>query len=146
MPLSKRPTRFARRVSRGRIAVKLLACPGGVARRGDVTSGSRRKSPCHGIRPRGIFPLSCLTLSSPPSCSSSCGSSGRTTTASGSWRIRLITSRSCATPFSASSPRSHLGDEAEKGVAHDRSEEHTSELQSRPHLVCRLLLDKHKRH
>src|SRR3989442_4530202 len=25
-----------------------------------------------------------------------------------------------------------------------RSEEHTSELQSRPHLVCRLLLDKNK--
>src|SRR6184192_2528039 len=101
MPLSKRHTRFARRVSRGRIVVNLLACQGGVARRGDVTSGSRRKSPCHGIRDRGIFPLSCLTLSSPPSCSSSCGSSGRTTTASGSWRIRLTTSRSCATPFIA---------------------------------------------
>src|SRR3989442_2926649 len=28
--------------------------------------------------------------------------------------------------------------------AHRRSEEHTSELQSRPHLVCRLLLDKKK--
>src|SRR3989442_4640726 len=27
-----------------------------------------------------------------------------------------------------------------------RSEEHTSELQSRPHLVCRLLLDKKKFH
>src|SRR3989442_6449465 len=27
--------------------------------------------------------------------------------------------------------------------AHARSEEHTSELQSRPHLVCRLLLEKH---
>src|SRR3989442_3314802 len=27
-------------------------------------------------------------------------------------------------------------------VAYYRSEEHTSELQSRPHLVCRLLLDK----
>src|SRR5436305_10133523 len=27
-------------------------------------------------------------------------------------------------------------------VAHLRSEEHTSELQSRPHLVCRLLLEK----
>src|SRR5690554_7030403 len=27
-------------------------------------------------------------------------------------------------------------------VRHDRSEEHTSELQSRPHLVCRLLLEK----
>src|SRR2546429_5540082 len=28
----------------------------------------------------------------------------------------------------------------------DRSEEHTSELQSRLHLVCRLLLEKKKRH
>src|SRR3989442_12000199 len=28
---------------------------------------------------------------------------------------------------------------------HVRSEEHTSELQSRPHLVCRLLLEKKKR-
>src|SRR3989442_4320927 len=31
-----------------------------------------------------------------------------------------------------------------KGVA-VRSEEHTSELQSRPHLVCRLLLEKKKK-
>src|SRR3989442_4517136 len=30
-------------------------------------------------------------------------------------------------------------------VAGTRSEEHTSELQSRPHLVCRLLLDKNRR-
>src|SRR5690554_5954694 len=29
-------------------------------------------------------------------------------------------------------------------VPHLRSEEHTSELQSRPHLVCRLLLEKKK--
>src|SRR5690554_7189649 len=29
-------------------------------------------------------------------------------------------------------------------IALDRSEEHTSELQSRPHLVCRLLLEKKK--
>src|SRR3989442_11930035 len=28
------------------------------------------------------------------------------------------------------------------GTARTRSEEHTSELQSRPHLVCRLLLEK----
>src|SRR3989442_11330504 len=28
---------------------------------------------------------------------------------------------------------------------YDRSEEHTSELQSRPHLVCRLLLEKKKK-
>src|SRR3989442_12008102 len=31
------------------------------------------------------------------------------------------------------------------GPGHARSEEHTSELQSRPHLVCRLLLEKKKR-
>src|SRR3989442_7560705 len=30
-------------------------------------------------------------------------------------------------------------------VIEERSEEHTSELQSRPHLVCRLLLEKKKR-
>src|SRR3989442_14240876 len=29
-------------------------------------------------------------------------------------------------------------------VPYSRSEEHTSELQSRPHLVCRLLLEKKK--
>src|SRR5690554_4701144 len=31
-------------------------------------------------------------------------------------------------------------------VSPERSEEHTSELQSRPHLVCRLLLEKKKPH
>src|SRR3989442_6306292 len=31
-----------------------------------------------------------------------------------------------------------------KNTADRRSEEHTSELQSRPHLVCRLLLEKKK--
>src|SRR5690554_7096702 len=31
------------------------------------------------------------------------------------------------------------------GAQRARSEEHTSELQSRPHLVCRLLLEKKKR-
>src|SRR5690554_7618503 len=33
----------------------------------------------------------------------------------------------------------------EETEAGDRSEEHTSELQSRPHLVCRLLLEKKKK-
>src|SRR3989442_10827435 len=32
----------------------------------------------------------------------------------------------------------------ERRMARARSEEHTSELQSRPHLVCRLLLEKKK--
>src|SRR3989442_12413110 len=31
------------------------------------------------------------------------------------------------------------------GASASRSEEHTSELQSRPHLVCRLLLEKKKK-
>src|SRR5690625_6573783 len=36
-------------------------------------------------------------------------------------------------------------DRLEEGAfEHDRSEEHTSELQSRGHLVCRLLLEKKK--
>src|SRR5690554_7126413 len=34
---------------------------------------------------------------------------------------------------------------ADKKNAEKRSEEHTSELQSRPHLVCRLLLEKKKK-
>src|SRR2546422_8133726 len=43
----------------------------------------------------------------------------------------------------------HLGHEARRGGAEidrllGRSEEHTSELQSRLHLVCRLLLEKKK--
>src|SRR3989442_5601293 len=42
------------------------------------------------------------------------------------------------------------GEEADTAVQRceegaQRSEEHTSELQSRPHLVCRLLLEKKKR-
>src|SRR3989442_7676795 len=43
----------------------------------------------------------------------------------------------------AEAPGSHVGLEAEDRLhAGQRSEEHTSELQSRPHLVCRLLLAK----
>src|SRR3989442_8362289 len=43
--------------------------------------------------------------------------------------------------------KAHLTDLYDRGVplgALGRSEEHTSELQSRPHLVCRLLLEKKK--
>src|SRR3989442_2625431 len=36
------------------------------------------------------------------------------------------------------------GEAADLPAVHGRSEEHTSELQSRPHLVCRLLLEKKK--
>src|SRR2546422_4445311 len=41
-------------------------------------------------------------------------------------------------------PGAHLP-KPEQGGHHPRSEEHTSELQSRLHLVCRLLLEKKKK-
>src|SRR5690554_6973464 len=37
-----------------------------------------------------------------------------------------------------------LGENNDPSIFTKRSEEHTSELQSRPHLVCRLLLEKKK--
>src|SRR3989442_11967872 len=39
----------------------------------------------------------------------------------------------------------HVGKAHASGEGDPRSEEHTSELQSRPHLVCRLLLEKKKK-
>src|SRR5215813_15508051 len=39
----------------------------------------------------------------------------------------------------------YYGPSEVEGLREDRSEEHTSELQSRPHLVCRLLLEKKKK-
>src|SRR5215813_3929754 len=41
--------------------------------------------------------------------------------------------------------RNHHGRPVRWHACHNRSEEHTSELQSRPHLVCRLLLEKKKK-
>src|SRR3712207_7468550 len=38
----------------------------------------------------------------------------------------------------------HSRDDRREGIAPNRSEEHTSELQSRQYLVCRLLLEKKK--
>src|SRR5258705_4415051 len=43
-------------------------------------------------------------------------------------------------------PRGHRARLARGAGAHPRSEEHTSELQSLRHLVCRLLLEKKKIH
>src|SRR3984885_15966675 len=51
--------------------------------------------------------------------------------------------RSPATRSSRSSERHERRDGGHRRVC-GRSEEHTSELQSRPHLVCRLLLEKKK--
>src|SRR5439155_8879039 len=52
-------------------------------------------------------------------------------------------SRTC--PLSLSGSRSSTGMPSSRSADRQRSEEHTSELQSRGHLVCRLLLEKKKR-
>src|SRR6266498_4376064 len=43
------------------------------------------------------------------------------------------------------SPGRRQGRASARSTSRPRSEEHTSELQSRPHLVCRLLLEKKKK-
>src|SRR3712207_8710638 len=53
---------------------------------------------------------------------------------------------SAGTPSSASSATASWSNGLEKNCTpRDRSEEHTSELQSRQYLVCRLLLEKKKK-
>src|SRR3712207_8701245 len=47
--------------------------------------------------------------------------------------------------LSGGRPRRSGGRERGRGPRHGRSEEHTSELQSRQYLVCRLLLEKKKK-
>src|SRR3989442_6220593 len=72
---------------------------------------------------------------------------------------RIVTSRERFTAVLGDRPRAKILLEAStesewvarhlESLGHEvlvRSEEHTSELQSRPHLVCRLLLEKKKTH
>src|SRR3989449_7513647 len=47
-------------------------------------------------------------------------------------------------PESSGARAQHALDQTVYAIRHARSEEHTSELQSRLHLVCRLLLEKKK--
>src|SRR2546429_4387579 len=56
---------------------------------------------------------------------------------------RTGSSSSCATASATTRCRA-AGDQPTAARSRTRSEEHTSELQSRLHLVCRLLLEKKK--
>src|SRR6266498_5189940 len=61
---------------------------------------------------------------------------------------RIIHHRMTPTPIPTRSPSGTSRDPTERPghvPESGRSEEHTSELQSRPHLVCRLLLEKKKK-
>src|SRR2546422_2099376 len=63
--------------------------------------------------------------------------------------VSTVTQRALATCLTAPAFDTHLkaltAALARRAHALDRSEEHTSELQSRLHLVCRLLLEKKKK-
>src|SRR3712207_8356526 len=73
-----------------------------------------------------LFPYTTLFRSSPPRRRTFASPSSRTPATPSSWTTRRTTS-----------PRST--------PSWTRSEEHTSELQSRQYLVCRLLLEKKKK-
>src|SRR5690554_7367970 len=64
----------------------------------------------------------------------------RATTSTAAWACAPWPARRPASPTPTRSPPTPW-----PRPAAPRSEEHTSELQSRPHLVCRLLLEKKKK-
>src|SRR5207253_4483648 len=61
------------------------------------------------------------------------------------WALAVIEAIESASPGDLERILDRLGEGGFDGLD-DRSEEHTSELQSRGHLVCRLLLEKKKKH
>src|SRR5436305_12126226 len=83
-----------------------------------------------------LFPYTTLFRSHQPGSQSRQIECRRTVGQSGIHRLSIEAARHAA--------RSERDDTANPALADGRSEEHTSELQSRPHLVCRLLLDKKK--
>src|SRR3712207_7966757 len=105
----------------------------------------------------GLFRFNCgpsPSSGSPPSGGGNCASSSR---AFASRRSRTVFSSSFHLATSSLMPASSISDiaatapnsifeTAPSSSASSRSEEHTSELQSRQYLVCRLLLEKKKTH
>src|SRR3712207_8730587 len=84
-----------------------------------------------------LFPYTTLFRSSPPSSEPGCWSE----TATGVWSL-AATSTSDSTATTSSLPPT---EDPRSSRTCARSEEHTSELQSRQYLVCRLLLEKKKK-
>src|SRR5437870_6974826 len=59
--------------------------------------------------------------------------------------VRVVETGSMISLFPAAEPRTPMSFTGTASMGMVRSEEHTSELQSRGHLVCRLLLEKKKK-
>src|SRR5690554_7125609 len=79
-------------------------------------------------------------------CSSllTCPDEQSTISAPASWKARAI--KMASSGVMPPSTQSCAEIRTDIGRWSGRSEEHTSELQSRPHLVCRLLLEKKNKH
>src|SRR5207253_7403373 len=88
--------------------------------------------------PPTLLPYTTLFRST-PSASSRCSSAS---TPSTSTRAPASGWRSASARSSVTAARSRWSLHRARGRPSPRSEEHTSELQSRGHLVCRLLLEK----
>src|SRR5690554_7474946 len=96
---------------------------------------NRRRRRCSKSQPAGDIPFNSCTGNSPVECS----------------RVSPIRTRRnpqpCQNDCKPASPPKLVPSESSSWLRQNssaRSEEHTSELQSRPHLVCRLLLEKKK--
>src|SRR5207253_5200609 len=61
------------------------------------------------------------------------------------WRVSIGFANNFDVGAAFALPREHGSNHAPRMLTPSRSEEHTSELQSRGHLVCRLLLEKKKK-
>src|SRR3712207_8174081 len=83
-----------------------------------------------------LFPYTTLFRSADPEQEAACRDRPVRLVAEGRMRAR------CHRPGERQGDRHHPGRTLQK--AQERSEEHTSELQSRQYLVCRLLLEKKK--
>src|SRR5207244_12562907 len=97
------------------------------------------------VPPTEIYPLSlhdALPISRLPASISSCGH-WKTSGTSSSPSAPRPRARFCPMESSAASSSTADGRSQRPTI---RSEEHTSELQSPDHLVCRLLLEKQKQH
>src|SRR5690606_40099324 len=116
---------------------------------GRTACGSRCRASC---APAWWWRSSPPRPPSPRSCWSRERSTGRSIAPAhppGPTRLRLVRRTACATELSV--PGDIRAEDARPagqilgGVGDLRSEEHTSELQSRENLVCRLLLEKKKK-
>src|SRR2546422_8517856 len=89
-----------------------------------------------------LFPYTTLFRSAPAEMRPSFDAAARPCAAPGSGLPGALNMLHDATMFTI--PMARDADQGNAGMFH-RSEEHTSELQSRLHLVCRLLLEKKKK-